>query len=128
MVPSLKWFPSFSHGARLGCINLGYITRSVGLPMTGYPGADPGFQVRGCALKKKLRRAEGRAKHFWGISWEKSRFYAKKSFFFPILGGRAQGALPPGSAPGIRFDFLIFFHHFFVCVCLLEEGGGGGGS
>ena len=71
-------------------------------------GADPGFQVRGGALKK-LRRAEGGAKfvwvfrvknhdftpknhifsncgerreNFWGISCEKSRFYAKKSYFF----------------------------------------------
>jgi hypothetical protein len=68
-------------------------------------GADPGFQVRGGAHLKKLRRAEGDAKIFglfrvknhdftkkksyffqlrrearkcWGISCEKSRFYAKK--------------------------------------------------
>jgi hypothetical protein len=28
----------------------------------------------------------GRREHFWGISCEKSRFYAKKkSYFFPIL-------------------------------------------
>ena len=41
------------------------------------PGADPGFQVRGGALKF----------FFGGISCKKSRFYAKKSYFFPILGG-----------------------------------------
>jgi hypothetical protein len=29
----------------------------------------------------------GRHEHFWGVSCEKSRFYAKKSYFFPILGG-----------------------------------------
>jgi hypothetical protein len=87
-------------------------------------GADPGFQVRGGAHIKKLHRAEGGAKfvgvfrvknhdftpknhiffnyggrreHFWGISCEKSRFYANKSFFFPILeeGGPAPGAPPP---------------------------------
>ena len=46
-------------------------------------GADPGFQVRGAHLKK-LRRAEGGAKFFWGISCEKSRFYAKKSYFFRL--------------------------------------------
>ena len=73
-------------------------------------GADPGFQVRGAHLKK-LRRAEGganifgvfrvknhdftpknqifsncggRREHFWGISCEKSRFYAKKSYFFQL--------------------------------------------
>ena len=71
-------------------------------------GADPGFQVRGAHLKK-LRRAEGganifgvfrvknhdftpknlifsncggRREHFWDISCEKSRFYAKKSYYF----------------------------------------------
>ena len=71
-------------------------------------GADPGFQVRGDALQKKLRRSEGGAKivgvfpvkihdfapknhifsncggrreNFWGISCEKSRFYARKSYF-----------------------------------------------
>jgi hypothetical protein len=75
-----------------------------------YPsGADPGFQVRGGAHLKKSRRAEGGAKNFGvirvknhdfttknrifsncgggrenfgGISCEKSRFYAKKSYFF----------------------------------------------
>ena len=73
-----------------------------------YTGADPGFQVRGGAVKK-LRRAKGganyfgvfrvenhdftsknhifsncggRRENFWGISCEKSRFYAKKSYFF----------------------------------------------
>jgi hypothetical protein len=72
------------------------------------PGADPGFQVRGAHLKK-LRQAKGGAKIFgvfrvknrdftpknhiffncggrreniWGISGEKSRLYAKKSYFF----------------------------------------------
>jgi hypothetical protein len=29
----------------------------------------------------------GWREHFWGISCEKSRFYAKKSYFFPILEG-----------------------------------------
>ena len=68
-------------------------------------GADPGFQVRREADLKKLRQAKGGAKifgvfrvknhdftpknlffsnfggrreNFWGISCEKSRFYAKK--------------------------------------------------
>ena len=71
-------------------------------------GADPGFQVRGAHLKT-LRRVEegakyfgvfrvknhyftpknyivsncgGRRENFWGISCEKSRFYAIKSNFF----------------------------------------------
>ena len=73
-----------------------------------YTGADPGFQVRGGALKK-MRRAEGGAKnfevfrvkkhdftpknhifsngggwreHFSGISCGKSQFYTEKSYFF----------------------------------------------
>ena len=79
--------------------------------LTSIPGADPGFQVRGGggALKKKMHRAEGGAKNVgvfrvknhdftpknhifsncggrrenvWGISCEKSRFYAKKSYVF----------------------------------------------
>jgi hypothetical protein len=78
-------------------------------------GADPGFQVRGAHLKKLLRAEEGanilgvfrvknhyftpknhnfynyggRREKCWGISCEKSRFYAKKTYFFPILGGGA---------------------------------------
>ena len=85
-------------------------------------GADPGFQVRGGGHLNKLRRAEGgaktfgvfrvknhhftpknhifsncggRRKHFWGISCEKSRFYAKKLYFFPILGGWSRRVRPP---------------------------------
>jgi hypothetical protein len=44
-------------------------------------GADPGFQVRGGALKK-IAPSGGRRENIWGISCEKSRFYAKKSYFF----------------------------------------------
>ena len=55
---------------------------------TGVP-ADPGFQVRGGALKK-IAPSEGRRENFWGISCEKSRFYAKKSYFFPIAEGGAK--------------------------------------
>ena len=47
----------------------------------------------------------GGARNFWDISCEKSRFYAKKIIFFPILGGgggaRAGCAPPPESAPGM---------------------------
>jgi len=37
-------------------------------------GADPGFQVRGGALKK-IASSGGRHEKFWGISCEKSRIY-----------------------------------------------------
>jgi hypothetical protein len=59
-------------------------------------GEDPGFQVMGGggdALKKN-------APSGGSISCEKSRFYAKKIIFFPILG-RAPGR-PSGSAPAIK--------------------------
>jgi hypothetical protein len=89
-------------------------------------GADPGFKVRGAHLKK-MRRAEGganifwvfrvknhdftpknyifsncggRREHFGGISCDKSQFCAKKSYFFPILGGARAGCAPP--PPWIR--------------------------
>ena len=47
-------------------------------------GADPGFQVRGGGALKKVALNGGRREHFWGISCEKSRFYAKKSYFFQL--------------------------------------------
>ena len=53
-----------------------------------YTGVDPGFQVRGAHLKK-IALSRGRREQFWGISCEKSRFYAKKSSFFQFLEGRA---------------------------------------
>ena len=57
-------------------------------------GADPGCQLMGGAVKII----------FWGISCEKSRFYAKKITFFPILGRGSAGFAPPppGSAPAAK--------------------------
>ena len=52
-------------------------------------GADPGFQVRGGALKK-IAPSRGRHENCWGISCEKSLFYAKKITFFPIAEGGAK--------------------------------------
>ena len=54
-------------------------------------GADPGFQVRGDALKK-IELSGGRRENFWDISCEKSRFYAKKIIFFSNLGDQAQAS------------------------------------
>jgi hypothetical protein len=51
--------------------------------------ADPGFQVRGGALKK-IAPSGGRREKFGGISCEKSRFYAKEPYFFPIAEGGAN--------------------------------------
>ena len=58
-----------------------------------FSGADTGFQARGGGgALKKIAPSGGRREHFGGISCEKSRFYAKKSYFFP-------GAPPSESAP-----------------------------
>ena len=48
---------------------------------TPITGADPGFQVRGEHIKK-IAPSRGRRENFRGIPCEKSRFYAKKSYFF----------------------------------------------
>jgi hypothetical protein len=58
------------------------------------PGADPGFQVGGGDALKKIAPSGGKSENFWGISCEKSRFYAKKILFFPILGGGARRVHP----------------------------------
>jgi hypothetical protein len=60
--------------------------------MLMYSGADPGFQVRGRTLKNCAERRE--ARKYLGISCEKSRFYAKKSFFFPNFRGARAGCAP----------------------------------
>ena len=93
---------------------------------------DPGFQFRGGGgggALKEIAPSGGRRENVFGISCEKSRFYTKKSYFFPIAeggakfflgvfrlknhdftqtkiiffpilgGGGAQGAPLPGSAP-----------------------------
>ena len=44
----------------------------------------------GDALKKKIALSGGGRENFWGISCEKSRFYAKKIRFFPNAAGSAK--------------------------------------
>ena len=108
-------------------------------------GADPGFQVRGGAFKK-IAPSRGRRENFWGISCEKSRFYAKKSYFsnfrggarnfwgisceksrfyakkiifLPILGrARAWCAPPPPpeSAPGFNAFLISLIGLYFRCL------------
>jgi hypothetical protein len=36
---------------------------------------------------KKIAPSRGRRENIWGISFEKSRFYAKKSYFSNFRGG-----------------------------------------
>jgi len=67
--------------------------------MGGHQGRIQDFKLGGGALKK-IAPSGGRRENFLGISCEKSRFYAKKIIFFPILGGARRVRPPPGSAPG----------------------------
>ena len=39
------------------------------------------FKLGGGGVLKKIAPSRGRRENFWGISCEKSRFYAKKSYF-----------------------------------------------
>ena len=66
---------------------------------------------RGAYLKKNAPSG-GRRENFWGISCEKSRFYAKKSYFFQF-----QGPPPPGSAPANVLSKLPRAH-----LVVVEQG------
>jgi hypothetical protein len=48
------------------------------------------FKLGGWGALKKITPSGGRCEKIWGISCEKSRFYAKKSYFFPIAEGGAK--------------------------------------
>ena len=109
----------------------------------------PDFKLGGGAHLKKMRRAEGGAKifgifrvknhdftpknhifsncggrceHFWGISCEKSRFYAKKIIFFPILGGGRPwcGECQQGFQSKTLFKSHVLLH-IEVCICLTNH-------
>jgi hypothetical protein len=75
------------------------------------------FKLGGTHLKK-LRRAEGGAKLFGGISYEKSRYYAKKSYIFFQLRREARTFLGYFVWKiTILRQKIIFFSNF-------REGGG----
>ena len=48
------------------------------------------FKLGGGGALKKIAPSGGRRENFGGISCEKSRFYAKKSYFFSIAEGGAK--------------------------------------
>ena len=61
------------------CVRLSAVVNTVNIPLVS--GANPGFQVRGGAHLKKLRRAEGGAKHF-GVFRVKNHDFTPKNIFF----------------------------------------------
>ena len=78
-------------------------------------GADPGFQVRGGALKK-VAPSRGRREHCWGISCEKSRFYAKNHIFSNFRGGGVPVAPLLFSTMVPLVIISIFTHFSFLCI------------
>jgi hypothetical protein len=65
----------------------------------------------------------GRREKFWGISCEKSRFYAK-NFFYPILVGRAPGAPPldpPLQCKQLLLSFVTYIRFLEVHPPQLEK-------
>ena len=82
------YLPSYAHFqlSTQACINLhAYFQLN-----TQTSGADPGFQVRGRAYLKKLRRAEGGAIIFGVFHVKNHDFTPKKEKIFPIAEGGAK--------------------------------------
>ena len=73
-----------------------------------YPGADPGFKVRGeGAHLKKLRRAEGGAKIF-GVFRVKNHGFTPKNHIFSNFRGCARRVRAPLDPPLISMVTQIF--------------------
>jgi hypothetical protein len=71
------------------------------------------FKLGGGALKK-IAPSRGRRENFWGSSCEKSRFYAKKIIFFPILGGRAWIAPDINMSYFYKLMRLLYYQATFL--------------
>ena len=69
------------------------------------PGADPGFQVRWGAIKKKLRRAEGSTK-IVGVFRVKNHDFTPKNLIFSNFRGGVHQCAPSGSTPGYTNFYL----------------------
>jgi hypothetical protein len=70
---------------QVSAATLGSYIRGVVIPLVELP--------CGCSFTREIDPSApsgGRRENFWGITCEKSRFYAKKSYFFPIAGGSAN--------------------------------------
>ena len=67
------------------------------------PVTDPGFQVRGGANFKKLRRAEGGAKNV-GLFRVKNHYFMPKNLMFSNFRGGRRMRAPPGSTPVVYIN------------------------
>ena len=104
------WMDIFSSLTALSADRLTLAPRPSQGPL---PGADPGFQVRGGALKK-LRRAEGGAKNFGVFRVKNHDFTPKNHMFSNFRGGARRVRNPP---PWIRpCSSLIFVELLTITV------------
>ena len=67
---------------------------------------------------KKIAPSGGRREHVWGISCEKSRFQAKKSYFFQFQGRRAPGATPSLDPPLLTIKLYSLFQIYRCQICM----------
>ena len=88
--------------------------------LTWVEGADPGFQARG--VLKKIAPSGGRRGNFWGISCEKSRFYAKKSYFFQFRREAPLGCILVFYPEPVNDERLTSFFHVHFNVLLRVNG------
>ena len=70
----------FNDNVRILCLSCN--VKKVG-KLVRFQGRIQDFKLGGGALKK-IAPSGGRRENFWGISCEKSRFYAKKSYYFQL--------------------------------------------
>ena len=79
------------------------------------------MKLGGGGALKKIAPSGGWREHFWGVSCEKSRFYAKKIIFFPIPEG---GAKIFGVFRVKNHDFTpknLIFSNFRIRPCSREK-------
>ena len=76
------------------------------------------FKLGGRALKK-IAPSGGRRENCWGISCEKSRFYAKKSYFSNFRGGGGGGGACAGCAPPPPLNPPLYFCPLSVHLYIL---------
>ena len=95
-------FPVVSN-LHVGLKNMIFIS-SIARVVSGSQGRIQDFKLGGAL--RKTAPSGGRPEQFWGISCEKGRFYAKKSFFFSnFRGGGAHGSAP-GSCYGVMIAYV----------------------
>ena len=69
------------------CVKFWPFSFLVCLILATFQGRIQDFKLGGGGALKKMAPSGGRRENCWGISCEKSRFYAKKSYFFQFYWG-----------------------------------------